>query len=143
MLLLPYHGCGPIDELKNDLSIKLLQDVEDTGEDMGWVLQMRWDGVPVCVSWHSNPGRRVLSGMHFQLLNLSPQWHPIHTLGCSGTPPPDPQGGLQEGFPMSPCILVVGLQLMHLAQPILTWGGQEIAWHFEQSEIRSHCSAWG
>jgi hypothetical protein len=40
---LPYHGCGPIDELKNDSSIKILQDVEDKGNDgsgihdeMGW-----------------------------------------------------------------------------------------------------------
>ena len=31
--VLPYHGCGPIDELKNDSSVKLLQDVEDKGGD--------------------------------------------------------------------------------------------------------------
>ena len=41
---LPYHGCGPVDKLKNDSSIKLLQDVEDKGggdvsailDDVGW-----------------------------------------------------------------------------------------------------------
>jgi hypothetical protein len=30
---LPYHGCGPIDKLKNDSSVKLLLDVEDKGDD--------------------------------------------------------------------------------------------------------------
>jgi hypothetical protein len=40
---LPYYGCGPVDQWKNDASIKLLQNVEDKGEDgstisdeMGW-----------------------------------------------------------------------------------------------------------
>ena len=40
---LPYHRCGPVNELKNDSSVKLLQDVEDKGnagsqifEEVGW-----------------------------------------------------------------------------------------------------------
>lgn len=40
---LPYHGCGPIDELKNDSSVQILLNVEDKGnveagteDDVGW-----------------------------------------------------------------------------------------------------------
>ncbi|KAL3815470.1 LOW QUALITY PROTEIN: hypothetical protein ACHAXA_008520 [Cyclostephanos tholiformis] len=40
---LPYHGCGPIDKLKNDSSVKLLLEVEEKGvdgydrdNDIGW-----------------------------------------------------------------------------------------------------------
>ena len=35
---LPCHGCGPDDELINDSSIKLLQDVEDKSEDGSAIL---------------------------------------------------------------------------------------------------------
>jgi hypothetical protein len=35
---LPYHGCGHVDELKNDSSVKLLLDVEDKGSDGSSIL---------------------------------------------------------------------------------------------------------
>jgi hypothetical protein len=65
--------------------------------------------VCVCVSWP--PVRGGVTVKHsIPLASDPPQWHPLHPLGLIVLPPLDPQGGLREGFPTSPCILVLGLR---------------------------------
>ena len=74
---LPYHGCGPVDELKNDSSIKLLQDVEDKGGGGCQLFRMTWDGAHIsllqgnscgfavrCLTTRKYSNRKVIGSLH-------------------------------------------------------------------------------
>jgi hypothetical protein len=58
----------------------------------------------VCV-WSPDKGGGVVK--HAILIaKSSPPWRPFHTLELSSTTPWDPRGGMHNGVPTSPCILV-------------------------------------